>query len=135
MQPKERQERQPATDARQGLLRPRSSRRPAIITHRGRLLIGAPSRIAGHVSLGADGTLWVNAGYGVWAVCGVAQSWTSGAQTVAPETCRAWYAAMLRQQILGLPIVFYFNDLTSCAAIGSWVVPAPAPYHMDIYGS
>jgi Na+-driven multidrug efflux pump len=95
------------------------------------LCTGVPA----YVSLGSDGALWVNAGYGVWAVCSVAHSWTSGGQSVVPETCRAWYAAMLRQHILGLPIAFYFNDLTSCAAIGSWVVPAPAPYHMDIYGS
>lgn len=85
-----------------------------------------------YLALNSWGSVYVNVGFGIWAVCGVRTTYTAGGITIEPETCRAWYAAFLAAQRSGGSIRLYFNDpIASCAAVGNWVVPNPLPYHMD----
>lgn len=88
-----------------------------------------------YLAINNAGSLYVDVGYGIWGVCGIRTALTSGGVTIEPETCRAWYAAFLAAQKSTGSIRLYFHDpISSCAAIGTWVVPNPLPYHMDSVG-
>lgn len=85
-----------------------------------------------YLAINSWGSVYVNVGYGTWAVCGIRTTYTSPGVTIEPETCRAWYAAFLAAQRGGGSIRLYFSDpITSCASVGNWVVPNPLPYHID----
>jgi len=93
-------------------------------------------------SLGLTAHGNVNVGvhtYGIWALCNLHSTFTgNGGQVTAPETCRAWYAALLAAKKSETSIILYFESSAStsngpeCTALGSWVVPNPSPYYMDI---
>ncbi|MEO8016539.1 MAG: hypothetical protein ABI769_01890 [Pseudomonadota bacterium] len=92
-----------------------------------------------YLSLNPDGSVNVSVGFGIWGICNVATtSVGNGAITFPPESCRAMFASMLASQKAGTSIGFYFTATAStsngaeCAAIGNWVWPNPAPYHMRI---
>jgi hypothetical protein len=54
-------------------------------------------------------------------ICNISQPYTKGAQTVSPETCRAWLAKLLSAQARQTPLVFQYNDnLNSCAEQPMW---------------
>lgn len=86
-----------------------------------------------YLAVNSVGHVYVNVGYGVWAICNVSQTTTVAGTSITTETCRAWYASLLAQQKAAATVVLYFNEHTSCSSIGSWVVPTPLPYHIDIY--
>jgi hypothetical protein len=91
-----------------------------------------------YLGMGSNGSLNVSVNnYGVWAICNLTMTFNgNGGQTFTPETCRAWYAAILAAQKSGTSVMFYFATSASsangpeCTALGSWVVPDPSPYFM-----
>lgn len=90
-----------------------------------------------HLGVDSEGQLLVSVNnYGVWNICNLKSAFSGNGVNYAPETCRAWYAAVLSAQKTGSLILFYFSTSTdsyngpACAAIGSWVVPNPSPYYM-----
>ena len=72
--------------------------------------------------------------YGVWGICNLNVTFTGNGRTYAPDTCKAWYAAILAAQKTGTGVMFYFESGVNsangpeCPAIGTWVVPNPSPY-------
>jgi hypothetical protein len=89
-----------------------------------------------YLGLNSYGTLYVRiASNGVWAICSVTDSFqSSDGLVIKPETCRAWYSALLAGKKAGGIVALYFSSGSSpsqCAQIGSWVVPTPLPYHLD----
>jgi len=91
-----------------------------------------------YLGLHSDGTLNVSVNnYGVWSICNLNTTFAgNGGRTYAPDTCRAWYAAILAAQKAGTSVMFYFESSASsangpeCNALGSWVIPNPSPYFM-----
>ena len=91
-----------------------------------------------YLALNPDGTVNVGIGFGTWGLCNVSTPMTTGGFTFTPESCRAWFASMLAAQKSGDTVRFFFVNAAStengpeCSAIGHWVWPNPAPYHMQI---
>jgi len=91
-----------------------------------------------YLALNPDGTLTFGIGFGTWSICNVSSPSTTGGYTFTAESCRAWFASMLAAQKSGDSIRLYFNTAASgengpeCSAIGHWVWPNPAPYHIHI---
>jgi len=78
-------------------------------------------------------------GYGMWSICNVTTTFVgNGGRTYSPESCRAWYAAILAAKKTEAPILFYFESSANtangpeCTALGHWVVPNPSPYFLVI---
>lgn len=93
-----------------------------------------------YLGLTPDGTvhLGVN-GYGVWVICNTSSPFAgNGGMNFTAESCRSWYAAMLATQKASHSLRLYFSSPAAtsngpeCTALGSWVVPNPSPYHMDM---
>ena len=92
-----------------------------------------------YLGMNPEGLVQVSVnGYGVWYMCSQTTSFVGhGGITFTPEGCRAWYATFLAAQKTGSTIVFWFTSSASsnngpeCTALGSWVQPNPAPYHMS----
>ncbi len=80
--------------------------------------------------LNTNGTLYVDVGHGVWAICAMSTSMGG----VDPATCRAWYAGLLAAQKTGHAVTLYLSSGT-CATIGSWVVVTPNLYHLNLHGA
>lgn len=78
-----------------------------------------------------NGMISVDYGYGVHYLCSV-QSALAG---VDPQTCKSWYAMFLAAKVSKMPVTLTYDDTaggaTSCAALGSWVFPKPAPYFVN----
>lgn len=91
-----------------------------------------------YLGLSYDGVLVVSVGFGIWNVCNVNTSYSNGGISLESATCRAWYASILAAKKTGDPVVLYFlsNANTSngpeCSAIGSWVMPNPLPYFLQV---
>jgi hypothetical protein len=90
-----------------------------------------------YLALNPDGSVNVAVnGYGTWGMCNLSTPYSLGSVTFTPESCRAWYATFLAAQKAGSTIRLYFNTSANsangaeCTAIGHWVYPNPAPYHM-----
>lgn len=94
---------------------------------------------ATYLGMNSEGLVTVSVGgFGVWYICNQTTSFAgNGGITYTPEGCRAWYATILAAQKSGSSIRFFFNTPAStnngpeCTALGSWVYPNPAPYHMN----
>jgi hypothetical protein len=92
-----------------------------------------------YLGLSPEGAVSVHVGFGVWYICNQTVSITTGGVTYTPEGCRAWYATILAAQKAGTKIRFFFSSPANtsngaeCSAIGSWLWPSPAPYHMNVY--
>lgn len=87
---------------------------------------------AGNVSsiaLGpTNGTLQVNAGYGVHYLCKIHETYNG----VHPEICKAWYSMFLTAQASGRKIQQSYSDSegTDCNTLGNWTIPKPLPYYV-----
>ena len=77
-----------------------------------------------------NGTLHVNAGYGVHYLCKVHTEFNG----VHPEICRTWYSMFLAAQASDRKVEQYYNDGngTNCTTLGSWAVPNPMPYYVEL---
>lgn len=68
-----------------------------------------------------SGSVAINIGsYGWWPMCNVNQSGTWATVTVAPDSCRAWVAALQAAQRAGSNVMVQHN--TSCT-VASWTTP------------
>ena len=92
-----------------------------------------------YLALNPDGSVNVSVGFGTWGICNLSTtSVGNGNVTYTPEACRGWFASMLASQKAGHSLRFYFvssantNNGPECTAIGHWVWPNPAAYHMAI---
>lgn len=77
-----------------------------------------------------SGTLQVNAGHGVHYLCKIHTEFNG----VHPEICKAWYSMFLTAQASDRKIEQYYNDGsgTTCSTLGSWAVPNPMPYYVEL---
>jgi len=111
-------------------------------------LIGAASLIAsgtasanftcegkvGYLGLSPDGVITVNVGFGTWYIC----DQTAGNGSFSPAGCKTWYSTILAAKLADQSVRFFFassieaNNGAACTALGSWVWPNPAPYHMNV---
>ena len=92
-----------------------------------------------YLAVNSGSSLYVVIGtFGVWAICGLNGSTSNGGTTVNVDACKAWYSALLANQKTGSVITFYFASASNgangpeCTALGTWVLPNPVPYHMEI---
>jgi len=82
---------------------------------------GVPS-----TALNASGTLWINYGYGVHAICNVNER----VNGISPQHCRALHTEFLQAKIRGKGVTLYFRDTgDTCGTLGNWVTPNPFPYY------
>jgi hypothetical protein len=85
-----------------------------------------------------DGTIYIDVGFGVWNLCNTSTAFQGNNVTFTADGCKAWYAGILASQKANQSIRLYFTAATSgdnvpqCAALGSWVVPNPSPYHFQV---
>lgn len=78
--------------------------------------IMCPGKIQ-NLGIGSDGTIHVNNGYGMWAICSVSQASSS----ISPSTCKAWYLSLLAAKTAQSQVAVYLSGYSSCTAAGSWV--------------
>lgn len=90
-----------------------------------------------YLSLNPDGAVnYAVNGFGVWGLCNLSTTTTSNGATTPPEACRGLYASMLAAQKSDTNVRVWFassattTNGTECTALGSWVAPNPAPYHI-----
>jgi hypothetical protein len=94
-----------------------------------------------YLAVSSNGSLYVNVGWGVWAICGVSADGTWGGLSITAAACRTWYAGMLAAQKSGHTIRLYFQSANSggddvnCASVGNWVTPPSGRYHIDFNGA
>ena len=91
------------------------------------------SGVVSSIALGPkNGTLQVNAGYGVHYLCKIHVEFNG----VHPEICKAWYSMFLTAQASGKEISQSYNGdsggATNCTELGNWQVPNPIPYYVNI---
>jgi len=51
--------------------------------------------VVNYLAVNSYGSVYLDIGSGIWAVCSITSALTSSGVTIAPETCRAWYATFL----------------------------------------
>jgi hypothetical protein len=92
-----------------------------------------------YLGLSPDGVMTLSvSGFGVWYICSMSGPYGNAGHNA--EGCKAWYASALAAQKSGQGIVLYFqspsgtSNGTDCTALGSWVIPNPGPYHLQVLG-
>lgn len=91
-----------------------------------------------YLGLDYSGSLNVSVGFGIWNICSFTSTSSNGGISIQPETCGAWYAAILASKKAGEPVMLYLTSSANtangpeCSAIGSWVVPSPLPYFLNV---
>ena len=78
-----------------------------------------------------SGMLSVNTGHGMHFLCNLNQE----ANGVSANVCQAWYSMFLSAQASGRPVIQSYQDAAgkNCGNLGSWVVPDPFPYHVELH--
>ena len=89
-----------------------------------------------YLAMNSNGVVYVATGsFGVWAICQVSAPFVAGGTTVAPDTCKSWYAGLMAAKHVGTSVTTYYESSAAgsngpaCSALGSWVVSIP--YHLD----
>ena len=85
-----------------------------------------------YLGLSNDGTVEVDNGNGIWAVCSL--SGTYGSTTT--EACAAWYSGMLTARAGARTITIYFAPsdnagIATCAGLGNWAGRYPYFVQLD----
>ena len=75
-----------------------------------------------------SGLLQVNNSYGWHYLCKLSTEYNG----VDPETCKAWYSMFLTAKASGKQVSQYYDDGTDCESLGSWRVPVPFPYFVNL---
>ncbi len=75
-----------------------------------------------------SGILQVNNGYGWHYLCQFSAEYNG----VHPDTCKAWYSMFLTAKASGKQVSQYYDNGTICENIGSWKVPVPFPYFVNL---
>ncbi|MEO8018736.1 MAG: hypothetical protein ABI769_13050 [Pseudomonadota bacterium] len=91
-----------------------------------------------YMGLSYNGSINVSVGFGIWGICNLNSPLASGGIGIEPSTCRGWYASILASKKAGEQITLYFTSNANtangaeCSALGSWVVPNPLPYFLEV---
>ena len=81
-----------------------------------------------NLALGPTGIVQANYGYGWHYLC----SLTAIYGDYTPQACQGLYSMLLTAQASGCPVLFFYNQYAACSDIGSWLMPTPQPYFIQI---